>query len=107
GSTTGQALPTITQPVTIDGTTQPGCTSYPCIEIEGSAITATNPSPYGITISGTGSTIRGLVFNRFAYAGIFIWSSGGNTVVGNYIGTNLAGDAAQPNGMQGLYITSA
>ena len=31
----GSALPTISHPLTIDGTTQPGCAAYPCIVLDG------------------------------------------------------------------------
>ncbi len=88
------ALPTITNPVTIDGTTQPGFGGAPLVELNGTnagAITA------ALNITAGGSTVRGLVINRFNGHGIRLASAGGNTVAGNFIGTNAAGTAAQAN----------
>src|SRR5207245_2771692 len=54
------ALPTITDPVTIDGTTQPGFSGNPLIELNGS-----NAFGNGFTINAGSSTVRGLIINRF------------------------------------------
>jgi parallel beta-helix repeat protein len=103
GSTTGVTVPTLASSVSIDGTTQPGCVTYPCIELEGSAAkTAGSNYAYGLQVNSN-STIRGLIINRFQYAGIAMYGSG-SKVAGNYIGTNAAGDAARPNGQQGVYL---
>nr|MDJ0834698.1 DUF4347 domain-containing protein [Gammaproteobacteria bacterium] len=81
------ALPAITQQVMIDGSTAPGYSGAPIVELHGSG------SGDGIWLNtgSDGSTIRGLVINNFSQSGIDI-DSNGNTIVGNYIGTNLAGD---------------
>ena len=96
------ALPAITVPVTIDGTTQPGFAGTPLIELNGTGALGA----HGINISATGggSTIKGLIINRFPGNGINIGpSSHNNTIIGNYIGTNAAGTSAQPN-FSGIYI---
>src|SRR6266478_509557 len=54
------ALPTITRPVVIDGTTQPGFTGKPIIELNGSLASGT---VHGLVISTGNSTVRGLVIN--------------------------------------------
>ncbi len=100
------ALPTITNPVTIDGTTQPGFAGSPLVELNGTnagAVTA------ALNITAGGSTVRGLVINRFNGHGIRLASAGGNTVAGNFIGTNAAGTAAQANvGLSsGVFIDSS
>src|SRR4051812_28613256 len=84
-------LPTITDPVTIDGTTQPGFAGSPIIEIEGSS--APNGSN-GLRISAGSSLITGLVINRFQPSfpasggnGIELDTAGGNEIRGCYIGT--------------------
>ena len=84
-------LPTITDPVTIDGTTQPGFAGTPIIEISGSSVpNGTN----GLTITGGSTTVRGLVINRFFNGdAIEFRTNGGNVVEGNFLGTNLAGNA--------------
>jgi CSLREA domain-containing protein len=85
------ALPTITGPVTIDGTTQPGFSGTPIIELNGSiAPNGTN----GLLIMGGNTTVRGLVINRFHNGdAIEFQTNGGNVVEGNFLGTNLAGNA--------------
>ena len=96
------AFPTVTDPVVLDGTTQPGWTSAPIIELNGNMTVAD-----GLTITASGSTIRGLVINRFTTSGIDITAGSGNTIVGNYIGTDMAGMAQAGNNTQGILITSS
>ena len=65
------------------------------IELDGSLAGNAN----GLNIASGGSTVRGLAINRFVGTpniGIFIFGPGGNVIQGNYIGTNLAGDAVFP-----------
>ena len=102
------ALPPITDPAIIDATTQPGFSGTPIIELVGSSA---GSGANGLRISGGGTTVTGLVINRFIPAfpasggnGILIESAGGNVVRGNYIGTNVAGTAALPNGVDGVTI---
>ena len=109
-------LPTITDPVTIDGYTQAGASpntltgilgsgggtnAVLLIEIDGSLAGDTD----GLLIEhiiklGAGTTIRGLVINRFASflrAGIRINDDGNNVIEGNFIGTDAAGLLARAN----------
>jgi hypothetical protein len=88
-------LPPITDPVVLDGTTQPGFAGTPLIEIDG---TNAGSFQHGLNITAGGSTVRGLVINRFGGSGIACFTAGGNTFVGNYLGTNAAGDSALANG---------
>lgn len=99
--TLATALPTITQPVVIDATTQPGWLGNPLIEINGAAVTGT-----GLTINAGSSTVKGLVINRFQGAGGhgIVLASGSNTIQNCYIGTNTAGTAALANGGYGIYV---
>ncbi len=94
------AFPTITDPLTIDATTQPGYAGTPVVELNGATVPAV-----GLTLlSGSnGSAIRGLAINRFGGAGIEIQSDS-NAIEGNYIGTSLGGDLAQGNGTWGIII---
>ena len=97
-------LPQITDPVTIDGWSQPGWSGNPIIELDGR-----NVAGVGLIISKT-STIRGLVINRFGYSGIGIghYAAGSNadgTVIhGCWIGVGLDGNATAPNGRDGIRI---
>ncbi|MBI3969220.1 MAG: CSLREA domain-containing protein, partial [Chloroflexi bacterium] len=89
------ALPGITSPVSIDGTTQCGGGTSPCVELNGAAAGAVN----GLVLGGgsSGSTIKGLIVNRFSsQAGLDV-SSSDNVITGNYIGTDSAGTTRQPN----------
>lgn len=98
------ALPPITQPVTIDGTTQPIFSSAPLIELSGNGAGA-GAIGLRITGNGAGSTIKGLIINRFSSNGIFLDSSN-NTITGNYIGTTFDGTAAAGNSGDGIGIFS-
>ncbi len=93
-------LPPVTDPIMIDGTTQPDFTDHPLIEIDGSAAGA---GVNGLAIFAGGSTVKGLIVNRFTFAGIFLGLGGGNTIVGNYIGTTADGSESAAN-RDGVYL---
>lgn len=104
-------LPVITDPVLIDGFSQPGSSantsalsginSVLLIEIDGSlAGNADGLLINHTTMSGVGTTVRGLVINRFATmgrAGIRMTGTGNHNIEGNFIGTDVAGLIARPN----------
>ena len=94
-------LPTITDPVFIDGTSEPDFAGAPVIEIEGSNIAS---AAAGLTITAGNSTVRGLAINRFTYYGIHLLTNGGNVLVGNHIGTDIQGMSAQPNARNAIRI---
>jgi hypothetical protein len=96
-------LPAITQPVLLDGTSQPGFTGAPIIELDGAA---SGPGADGLLITAGNSTVRGLVINRFTSNGIELQNNGGNVIQGNYIGTDVTGTMALGNGM-GLRISTS
>ena len=109
-------LPTITDPVTIDGYTQAGAVANTLatgdnaillIELDGSMLPG---NFYGLYINGGGSTIKGLVINRFKGIGggtaIGIGVKGNNLIAGNFIGTNAAGTAKAANDF-GVFILAA
>ncbi len=86
-------LPAITQPVVIDGTTQPGFAGTPIIELSGANV----PVVAGLAFnSPAGSSVKGLIVNRFRGAGITV-SGPGITISGNYIGTSANGTSAAGN----------
>ncbi|MCH8814922.1 MAG: hypothetical protein IH957_07470 [Chloroflexi bacterium] len=97
----GSVLPFITDPVTIDGTTQAGFAGTPIIELDGSGAGA---GVVGLLITAGNSTVRGLVINRFVGHGIELRTNGGNFVQGNYIGTDVAGTADLGNEGNGVRI---
>ena len=93
-------LPAITNPVLIDGFSQPGYAGTPLIELSGSQAGIAN----GLTITGSGVTVRGLDINGFAEgAGILISgaSATGNTIEANDIGTDPTGSQAHTQRFRG------
>jgi CSLREA domain-containing protein len=100
----GSALPYINRPTTLDGTTQPGCAHYPCIELNGQNAGGDAKGLWVIAGGVPGvTTVRGLVVNRFGGGGIAINSAG--LIEGNYLGTSMSGDLPRGNGRDGLEIS--
>ncbi len=98
------ALPAATDPLTIDGTTQPGFSGSPVIELNGAGAGA---GVDGLAITAGSSTVRGLVINRFSRHGILLQTGGGNTVAGNFIGTDATGAVALGNGFSGVRVNDS
>jgi parallel beta-helix repeat protein len=93
------ALPAITDPVIINGKTQP---NFPMIVLNG---TGAGASVNGLTLGtgSAGSTLEGLVIEDFTVNGIVI-ESNGNLITGNRIGTDPTGTQARPNGFHGVEV---
>jgi CSLREA domain-containing protein len=108
------ALPEISNPVVIDGYTQPGSSANTLADgdnavllIELSGAGAGTPGGVvtdGLSIRGGNSVVRGLVINRFSGMGITI-KGNDIRVEGNFIGTTPAGTAKAGN-LNGVYINS-
>ena len=96
-------LPTITDHVVIDGTTQPGFAGTPLIVLNGSQAGA---SANGLTITAGFSTVQALVVNQFAGDGIDLRGNGSNLIAGCYVGTDVNGAVDLGNGGSGVAITS-
>ena len=104
-------------PVVIDGFTQDGSSPNANPITSGSnavlLIELMSPNPVGSGNAGlvfgnnsSGSTVRGLVLNRFANSpAIQLTGSDNNVIEGNYFGTNPTGTVALANG-EGVRITS-
>lgn len=106
-------LPTITDPVVIDGYTQPGASpntnpvplglnTVLMIELDGgdAGVDVT-----GLTITAGNTTVRGLAINRFeAGGGIFLGTNDGNLIQGNFIGTDVAGTEVPPGPRNGFGV---
>ena len=89
-------LPAITNPVLIDGFSQPGYAGSPLIELTGSQSGAAD----GLTITGSDISVCGLDLNGFSQgAGILISgpNATANWIYGNVIGTDPTGTQAEPN----------
>lgn len=95
-------LPNITDPVVIDGSTQPGFAGTPIIELNGSL-----SASLGLFVNAPGSTVRSLVINGFNLGGISLGSNAtGSSVEGCYVGTDVTGKIAIPNGGSGVGVFS-
>lgn len=101
--TPASQLPSVSDPVTIDGTTQPGFSGTPLIEIDGSSAGAFSA---GLFVSAPDNVIRGLVVNRFYYGILVYDGSSGNTIEGNYLGTDVAGTLDRGNEV-GILVQNA
>jgi hypothetical protein len=96
--TLSSPLPTITAPLYINATTQPGYSSSPLIQVNG----------YGITISAGSSTVRGLdIVSTNAGPLITIGQNGNNTIQGNWLGLDPTGNNAVGNSEYGIYCTTS
>gem|GEM_PF-4575010 len=96
------ALPVISDIVIIDGTTQPGFSGAPIVEVRGNV-----PGPALLEVSASNCTIRGLILNGKDGDGIRLEGSF-NSVVGNYIGTDISGLMPGPGlGGSGIFITGS
>ncbi|HEU4594438.1 MAG TPA: FG-GAP-like repeat-containing protein [Pyrinomonadaceae bacterium] len=97
-------LPAITDPAVIDGTTEPDfAVGAPVVELAGNLGAAGSG---GLVVSADGSTVRGLVINRFDDTGLVL-NSDGNTVTGNFIGTDTTGTLDLGNGAHGIYLNGS
>ena len=101
-------LPVITSPVIIDGTTQPGFTGTPIVELDGSNASSGSELD-GLRITAGNSTVRGLAINHFTSgggAGIRLQGGGGNTIQGCYVGTDVTGNTDRENNI-GIFVQAA
>jgi CSLREA domain-containing protein len=80
------ALPAVSGPVVIDGTTQPGYAGAPLIELDGKN---TGGSVDGLELTGGASTVQGLAILDFEI-GIHLSGAGGNTIRANRLGAEAA-----------------
>ncbi len=97
------ALPVVSGPVVIDGTTQPGYQGpAPVVGIDGSSVPGGVVN--GLEITAGNSTVRGLLIGLFSGVGLVLRGGGGNVVAGNYIGTNFIGTLARGNARGGILV---
>ena len=101
---TGFQFAFITKPVTIDGTTQPGYSGTPIVELDGTG--CNTRGCIGLRLLGGNSTVKGMVINNYSNhdgvqglgtAAAIALGSGGNTVVNCYIGTDVTGQSVKHN----------
>ncbi|MFZ1728947.1 MAG: choice-of-anchor Q domain-containing protein [Bacteroidota bacterium] len=102
-------LPALGSDLVVDGWSQSGFAGSPIIELNGSSTAGS----FGFVINNASHvTVRGFVINRFLGnpgngIGIGVFGAGAtdNWINGCYIGTNVAGTLAQPNGQIGIWVS--
>ena len=87
--------------MTIDGTTQPGYSGKPLIVLDGAGA---GPGANGLTITGDGVTVKGLIIGGFSSDGIEI-TANDDLIESCYIGTDFTGTKAIGNGGAGVAVT--
>ncbi|MCK5831800.1 MAG: DUF4347 domain-containing protein, partial [Methylococcales bacterium] len=97
-------LPTITQPVTIDGLSQYGALApgAPRIELNQSPLLILSTD--GLKITGNDTTVKELIISGFNNNGISIENGHNNNIQGNYIGTDYFGLSPHGNLNNGISI---
>ncbi len=103
------ALPAITHPVVVDGYSQPGSSANTLAHGENAVILvqlsgASAGFSSGLQIVASKSTVRGLAINGFAQEGIRLFSGTKDLVEGNFLGTDVTGTIALPNGDTGVIL---
>ncbi len=98
-------LPAVTDPVDIDGTTEPGYNGTPLVLLFGSGNTLAPPLAYGLDIQAGKSKVSGLAIGEFQ-TGIVLEDSPDDAVTASVIGANLVATSALPNGT-GILITNS
>ena len=107
----------ITDPLTIDGTTQAGFSEgHPVIELDGSQA---GPNFAGLEFHVGGNLVKGLIIHSFPGPGIVLDDSGlteplpspgspkgGSIIVGNFIGTDASGKVPKGNDAGILLVDS-
>ncbi len=107
-------LDTITNPVIINGYSQPGSTpntsptqdnAVLTIELVGDVVTMNQffDAP-GLTIGVGNVVVEGLDINQFPGAGISIQAGSGSTITGNFIGTDPTGESIPGNLTNGVEV---
>ncbi|MCA9200002.1 MAG: right-handed parallel beta-helix repeat-containing protein, partial [Planctomycetales bacterium] len=99
--TPASVLPTITKPVEIDATTQPGYSDKPIVEVTGASLP---DGSNGVHVTAGETIVRGFTINGFQRGNaILLESSGKNLIERNFLGTDVLGEEAKANGV-GLRI---
>lgn len=95
-------LPAITDPVTIDGSTQPGFINKPIVVVDG----LTNSIADGFVVQTNNVLFKDLVITGFTEAGVHLLSGTGHRFENNWIGLDPSGNHARGNGV-GILIEGA
>ena len=108
----GTALPAVTDPVSIDGYTQPG--SSPNTSAAGALnsvlaieLTGLPEAAPGLSITAGSSVVTGLAIHGFSVAQVSLTGGDGNLLGGNHLGTGAAGTESGGGDGVGVLVGSA
>jgi CSLREA domain-containing protein len=103
------SLPPITHRVVVDGYTQTGATANDGLGTGDNAVlrielngASAGGSATGLTLTASISNLRGLAINRFSSHGLDLQGGTSNSVVGNFIGTDVSGTLDLGNTVNGI-----
>ncbi|WP_323752734.1 VCBS domain-containing protein, partial [Marinobacter sp.] len=100
----GSALPTITDTLVIDGTSEPDFSGTPVIRIDGSAA-GNNVDGLSFSATSDNSIVRGMMITGFTRDGILVRAGADHlTFTSNWIGTSGAGSTGVGNGDDGIEL---
>lgn len=102
--TVNSPLPAITDPVTLDGTTQPGFAGAPIIELDGANA---GSGANGLVINAGSSVVKGLAIGNFNGHAISLQQRGDNMIMGNHLGTDASGTQNRGNTGEGVNIQNS
>jgi CSLREA domain-containing protein len=109
--TPGSALPDITTPVVINGYSQPGASvntlvttdnAVLLIELNGTSAGGVGTHGLQLMTGASGSTVRGLVVNRFGGDGVSLSGADSCVLSGNFVGTDPTGLLDLGNAQRGI-----
>ncbi len=109
--TPASPLPVVSHPTIINGYSQSGShtnslttgdNAVIVVQVDGS----NSGEADGLVLTGGGSTVEGLAITRFDHA-ILVSGPGGNTLTGNFLGTNTSGTAQGYGNQVGIEIQSS
>ena len=104
-------LPAITDPVVVDGTTQPGYDTHPVVFIDGTTASfceCVPPDGLHVGTNGSGSLIKGLAIGDFGGDGIELeGNDAGSAIQGTWVGVRPEGSPYAGNDNSGIRITSS
>lgn len=96
------ALPAISTPTILDGTTAPGWSSAPVVRIDGASAGA---AVDGLVVSAASSSIKGVAVTGFTGVGVRLNGASGS-ISRSYLGLALDGTTDAGNGLDGVYVNA-
>ena len=105
------ALPAVTHATIVNGYTQPGASPNTLVQGDNAVILiALNGSNIsgddGLVLTAAGSTIEGLAIGGFGN-GIHVLAPGGDTIEGDFLGTDVTGTVAAGNSSNGVFVDAS